>query len=132
MVDNMNRLNDQNDEKLRHILRQGKYQAQASDRIIFQRFLGHFEILNGFRWHEVDMDECYICEKWAYSLVLWDDKLAKNFYRSIPRDELNFPIKASLINTTTCSFDSIQRVIPMISIKSFISRVIANQQSGQR
>ena len=112
--------------KLKNILKKGKYQAQASDRIVFQRFLGHFEILNGFRWHEVDVGECYLCEKWSYSLILWDENLAKNYYKSVDRNELKSPSKASLFTPTVCSIDSICRVIPMLSIKSFLSRIVAN------
>ena len=87
VVENMHRYNEQGNVKLKNILKQGKYWAQASDRIVFQRFLGHFEILNGFRWHEVDIEECFICEKWSYSLFLWDKKLARNCYKSVKRSD---------------------------------------------
>ena len=54
------------------------FKAEVYDRIIYQRWLGHLEITNGYRWHETTEDMCYLCHKWAYSLVLWDTRLASN------------------------------------------------------
>ena len=42
--------NDSNEAKLEAILRTNRFQPLISDRIVFQRFLGHHEILNGYRW----------------------------------------------------------------------------------
>ena len=39
-----------NNYRLEEILRTNRFQPVKSDRIVFQRFLGHYEILNGFRW----------------------------------------------------------------------------------
>ena len=76
MAEDMKKYSDGNSERLNKLLRVNRFEANKTDRVVFQRFLGHYEILNGYRWHEVDVDECFICENWSYSLILWDKKLA--------------------------------------------------------
>ena len=77
-----------NNYRLEEILRTNRFQPVKSDRIVFQRFLGHYEILNGFRWKETTDDKCYYCQNWSYSLIIWDKELARILYQSVPRDEL--------------------------------------------
>jgi len=54
---------------------QNNEQYKVSDSVVFQRFLGHLEIINGHRWEEVDGNDCYICKKWAYCLFFWDQSI---------------------------------------------------------
>jgi len=52
------------------------YEAEVPDRIVFQRFLGHLEILGGHRWQE--STNCFMCQKWAYSIFVCDPKLSSD------------------------------------------------------
>ena len=58
--------------------------------MVFQRFLGHFEIMNGYRWHEVDEQDCFLCHDWSYCVYLYDKKIAANtdFYDSVEANKL--------------------------------------------
>jgi len=50
----------------------------VDERVVFQRFLGHLEILNGYRWQEVDTEDCYLCAKWTYSVFMFDKRIGSN------------------------------------------------------
>ena len=52
----------------------------SNDVLIFQRYLGHLEIVNGHRW--VERTECFICSKWIYTLVIWSQSMLDQFYES--------------------------------------------------
>ena len=48
------------------------------DQYIFSRYLGHLEIKNGHKW--VERDECWICNKWQYVLVVWSEGVSSLLY----------------------------------------------------
>ena len=72
------------------VIKKGGFEANITDRVVFQRFLGHYEILNGYRWHEVDETDCYLCHNWSYCVFLHDRKIAKDkdFYFSVDAKKL--------------------------------------------
>ena len=107
MQKDMEKYTNSNSAHLEEILRTNRFQPLKSDRLVFQRFLGHYEILNGFRWHETTDDKCYFCQNWSYSLFLWDKELSKILYQSVPRDEFGIKPKHSIISPTVCSIESI-------------------------
>ena len=54
------------------------FEVGIMDRVVFQRFLGHHEIINGYRWREVEEKLCFMCNKWSYCVFLYDKKLARS------------------------------------------------------
>ena len=62
--------------KYSKMMKKPQFNAVITDRVVFQRFLGHYEILNGYRWQEVDQNDCYICQEWAYCIYIYDRRLA--------------------------------------------------------
>lgn len=51
----------------------------SNDTLVFSRYLGHLEIINGHRW--IERKECFICSKWIYTLILWNSSMINNFYK---------------------------------------------------
>merc|ERR1719276_291234 len=52
------------------------FQDDYSERIVYQRNLGHLEMLNSHRWKEVSSIDCQICRKETYTIVVWNKQLA--------------------------------------------------------
>ena len=46
------------------------------DRLVFSRYLGHREVINGHKWSY--RRECWICEEWKYTLIVWSSSLASS------------------------------------------------------
>jgi hypothetical protein len=70
---------------------------------------------------------CYLCKKWAYSLVLWDTKLASNasIFKSVKNTSLA-NLKPA-IAPVAVSIDSIKEVLPLISVTAFLKRLRENR-----
>ncbi|CDW71199.1 UNKNOWN [Stylonychia lemnae] len=52
------------------------------DQYIFSRILGHLEIQNAHKW--VERDECWICNKWQYVLIIWSEGVSDLLYEHKP------------------------------------------------
>ena len=46
------------------------------DRLVFQRFLGHREIKDGYKWKV--HSHCWICDQHRYTLFMWSKNLANS------------------------------------------------------
>lgn len=46
-----------------------------ADRYAFTRVLGAQEIVDGYKWQQVDDRECYVCRRDAYCLFFWSESL---------------------------------------------------------
>ena len=102
-------------------VKKGAYEALITDRVVFQRFLGHFEIMNGYRWHEVDEQDCFLCHDWSYCVYLYDRKIAANtdFYDSVEANKLGNATgqkTKSIFSPSYMTIESTQQVYPMIPI----------------
>ena len=53
-----------------------------NDQYVFQRILGHLEIIGGHRW--VEREDCWICNKWRYVIFIWSKLLSDQVYESKP------------------------------------------------
>lgn len=47
---------------------------EKSDMVVYSRVLGHPEILKSRQWYETN--ECWVCEKWRYTVVLWSPRIS--------------------------------------------------------
>ena len=47
------------------------------DKLIFQRWLGHKNDIPGSGQWEMNEGsrECWVCEKWVYSLIIWNKQI---------------------------------------------------------
>lgn len=57
-----------------------------SERLVFQRILGHMEQPNSHQWIQSDSRDCKVCNKLTYCVFIWNKKL-KDYY-SDTSDEL--------------------------------------------
>ena len=113
-------------------MQSGGLEANITDRVVFQRFLGHYEILNGYRWHEVVDTDCYLCNNWSYCIFLHDKNIAKDedVYHSVNTKEIGNMRQKSMFAPSYVSIDSIRQVYPMIPIQHFLSRLAADKHGG--
>jgi uncharacterized protein with PIN domain len=51
LIHEARRQKERNKEAVSQAFESKVYRAEIYDRVVFQRFLGHLEILNSFRWH---------------------------------------------------------------------------------
>ena len=117
-----------NDKKFEKEMRKSAFEVDVMDRIVFQRFLGHHEIINGHRWQEVDESDCYLCNHWSYCVFLYDMKLAATdeIYMNIAKKKINDVRDRSLSAPIFASIESIGQILPMISVQHFLSRLAMN------
>jgi len=52
---------------------------QPDDVFIYQRVLGHCEIVDGHHW--VERNVCWICSRWKYALFIFSDILSGTHYK---------------------------------------------------
>jgi hypothetical protein len=52
----------------------GGSQMPSSDKLIFSRILGHFEIPQSHNW--IESRDCWVCEKHTYTLILASKSIA--------------------------------------------------------
>lgn len=121
--------------KFKQAMRKGALEAPIRDRVVFQRFLGHYEILNGYRWHEVDESDCYLCNDWSYCVFLYDKNLARDedIYHTMSAKSLGNAgsgRQKSILAPIHISIDSLKTVLPMIPIQHFLSRLALDSKKG--
>lgn len=122
-------------QKFKQAMQKGGLEAPIRDRVVFQRFLGHYEILNGYRWHEVDETDCFLCNDWSYCVFLSDKNLARDedVYHTVSAMSLgndNFDRQKSTLAPNYASIDSLKTVLPMIPIQHFLSRLVLDGKKG--
>ena len=94
--------------------------------------MGHYEILNGYRWHEVDDSNCYLCHDWSYCVFLYDKNLARDqeIYHTLSAKQVGNERQKSILAPYYVSIDTIKQVLPMIPIQNFLSRLAMDQKKG--
>ena len=53
-------------------------EINPDDRYAFTRYLGSQEIIDSFKWKQVDDRDCYICRRDSYCLFFWSPSLAES------------------------------------------------------
>ena len=62
--------------KAQAIIKAPVFTEGDAERIVYERILGHREVLNSHRWTEVHDRKCNLCNKQTYSIVVWNKKLS--------------------------------------------------------
>lgn len=57
---------------VQEIVRSSLFQASEDQKLVYQRMLGHPEILYGYQWREVSDEDCTLCNKMTQCLFVWN------------------------------------------------------------
>lgn len=56
----------------------GDKNEDAGEKLVYQRFLGHFEIPKSYKW--LESETCWQCEKYGYTLVICSKSICERFF----------------------------------------------------
>ena len=116
-----------------------------SDSISFERNLGNPEMLMGHRWRERSSEDCQICSKLTFTVIVWNKKLSERtvkneakqgkdkeflakFYKYEPKDML-LPTNSSYDHPIALFGGKVHK---MVSLKEFMERLLTKNQSNVR
>ena len=64
---------------MKKLLKEPLFKTESDKRVVFERMLGHPEILNSNRWIDSTLSKCKICNKSCYTTIIWNKQVQNDF-----------------------------------------------------
>lgn len=93
------------------------FKHDAQDKLVYQRVLGRPEMIGSHRWIEKAEDQCQVCRKMTYCLVIWNKHLSEAREHSFYFSSLNTrPVlftKEKYLHPVLCTRDRVHKMLPI-------------------
>ena len=112
-------------------IKESLFQVASADRIVFERLLGHREILGSSRWLSSTGPCCKICNKLCYSVFVWNHRVQDDttrrykFYKQSLAKPVVFEAKFENPYPVIVVNDKIHKMIP---VEEYMERLYHGQQ----